>query len=685
MEINGLTSANKESPLSADEEKASVLRYVSKSLISKEKVVFLFGAGASIPCGIFGSDALKSRLWENSFSPRPLEQIVASAKKAGLDLQADKDIILQETTFEQLMTIACELAGGTTQEEKESKIAAWLYKVIPDIRAPTSQVRYFPSFAYEFVCHLMNNELSKHVISMNFDEILDKVIDDELGRGKCSKVVTLEDFELLFVTPNWENTVASHFLIKPHGTRSMRRSCRYRTENVNRFEKEKEKILQDVLDSSLLILVGYEASDPDFRNMVADLGLDNIKTIIVVKNNPDQAMKNLGGPSTKVRPYRGRDEDFFKGLADALYGPGGSGDDYNKFYTKATRHFIRALVYKQLNPIDDIRRRRQEDKMQNPTFFERLNLLIEVLIYCFKVRGLFTGRGLSTCSRIASALDDYVAKDKKKENPIEEVLRLLERKHLNGVPLLQHREISHFESWYFLPRNTIKNQKDLFEDAAQIAAQVLAKELETFFDNAEHKDRFAQDLTHLLARLPHDFDYDLSHEKSLYFLPLKNVQPIGHRHEFRERTEEVANQAKTWDVLYVMSPSVAEWMSEWGKNLAASCRTVKIIINGEVYDIDSLHLQHISNKLAGFPLGWNIRVAKGVKYGLTMTFKDDGNKISGMAILFLRDGKASAYSPIFLKEENAVKNGSDTQKLRTYFDNMFMSGKALPGEQDRVS
>lgn len=657
-----------------------IFEEISETLLNPEKeVIFLFGAGTSISSGVPASAALKGNLWKNKLAPRGTENIRQSLDKIDAKLRPDEEVNIEQITFEQLMTMACDLESGKTQDEKERKIAQWLETQIPDIY--TSEIKYFPSYGYEFVCHLMRNGLVKYIISMNYDEILGRAIDDELGKGRCFKVVTLEDFELLRNTDEW-GKIANYFLIKPHGTRSLRRSCRYRIEYVQKFEEDKWWVLTNIIKNSILILIGFEASDYDFRNLLGDLSLNNIKKIIVVKQSPDRTIENLGGESDLILKYQGHDRDFFEKLADTLYGknsiPNIKGK-YEKFYTKATRHFIRALVYNQVNPTNNIKRQKQELIRRNdPLFFERLNILIEILIFCFKVRGLFTRKALSSCPRITSALDDYIEKAKDNKNPIENILYELREN------ILKQSDLSAFESWYFIPVRGNKNSKDIFKNAAMETSKFLAGKINIFLESDAKKKKFISMLTDLFARLPNDFDYDLIKDTAFYFLPFQHVELINRREQFRTRTEEILQMTEKGVTLYVMSPSTSEWIWGWAKKLINNNSTTKIIINMDVYKMRrSLHFIHISKIVRGLkkiisPKG-EIRAVEGVRYGITLAFKESDTKITGKALLFLRDGKASAFSPVFLEENEARKDIdiSDIYKLKIFFEDSFKKSKKL--------
>jgi len=155
--------------------KTDLSHSIAEALIKKKKFIFLFGAGASMPSGIPGSNELKLLLYQHKIRPI-VNAFKKLAKKIPIDFSNLREGRLEDITFEQLMTLAC-------AHHKSEIIAKWLEQYIPDIY--TSKIRYLPSIAYEFICHLMNNGLVKFVVNFNYDEILDKAIPH--SRSKCNK------------------------------------------------------------------------------------------------------------------------------------------------------------------------------------------------------------------------------------------------------------------------------------------------------------------------------------------------------------------------------------------------------------------------------------------------------------------------------------------------------------------
>lgn len=668
-----------------NKDKNRVLNKVARALLNKKKVVFLFGAGASMPSGIPGTQRLKDLLFKEEIKP-----VVQTFEELAKGISVDFDRLrlgdLSSITFEQLLT----LVYGSKEKEQEY-VAEWLGRNIPDVY--TSKVKYLPSIAYEFVSHLMGNGLVRYVINFNYDEILDKVIDDELGKGKCCRIVTTEEFERLSIRldkgESWDD-ISNYFLFKPHGTRSMRGTLRFRVEDVFRFEKPKANVLKDVFKESLIIMVGYGAEDLDFQSLFRELYTEKKENIIVVRKHPEVTRRNLNN-SKEILEYKGHSDNFFESLARTLYGDDSSfKEQYEKYYTKATRHFIRAKINEKLSPFSTKPEEVQEKKdaqeaalESNPLFFEELSLVIEILIYCFKVRGLFIRDALMSCNRVKSALSAYLEKtqtlkeEKYAPNPIEKILSELRQKKI-----LHYDDSKKVfdEIWCYMPLMSSDRNKDsrqLFEKMTEkIFERYLFRYLRNFVQGKG--ESLKEDLKKHISSLPYGFDYDLlPSDVSLFYIPLRNINQIASREDFRNKTEEILKMATQGALLYVISPCVAEWLYKWGKpSLASSNRgKIKVLLSKDILDIkNSLHYKHAQPTVKGIkellPRG-NIKYFRGISNALTLAFEKNGDSITGKAILFSRKGKASSFSPVCIEENNVKKTISEINKLKDYFDDLF--------------
>jgi len=523
-------------------------------------------------------------------------------------------------------------------------------------------------------------------------------IEDELGKNKCCRIVTDEDFERLSIMLEGGNSLASmsySFLFKPHGTRSMRRSFKYRIEDVDRFEFNKDNVLKHVIKDSILVLIGYSAEELDFRNLIVDIGFNAIEKMYIIRKRP-QITINYFGDNKKIIGYEGTSEEFFERLAHSLYGESSSfKSDYEKYYTKATRHFIRSNINKQISPImvsSDEKQRKTEIRSKvkaqevaldnNILFFEELNIVIEILIYCFKVRGLFTREAVMSCNRVISALDMYLKKAKElkghTQNPIEKILK--ELKDRNILNYDEDYKSLLDEKWCYMPLDKSSQNKDDRKLFKEMANKVFRKYLMNYIEGFINVNdaSLATYLTQSFSSLPEDFDYDLlTDDMSLYPFPLKSINRINTREDFRQKSEATLNMVAGEVSLSVLSPSAAEWLYKWGRESLKSHK-IQILINENVYAFkNSIHYKHIEPIVEFIKKLGDVRQVPNVRHALTLAYKNEHNKISGKAILFSRKGKTSTISPVYIEETAVESCDSDIEKLKIYFDNMFGKSTVL--------
>jgi hypothetical protein len=91
------------------------------------------------------------------------------------------------------------------------------------------QVRHPTIKAYELIAHLLKHRFLDAVISMNFDELLDQSLDDELGVGEYQRIVS--DRDCVSVQTNELAVDHLPLYIKLHGTASEPESLRFTRES----------------------------------------------------------------------------------------------------------------------------------------------------------------------------------------------------------------------------------------------------------------------------------------------------------------------------------------------------------------------------------------------------------------------------------------------------------------------
>ncbi|MGN6202964.1 MAG: SIR2 family protein [Solirubrobacterales bacterium] len=91
------------------------------------------------------------------------------------------------------------------------------------------QVRHPTVLAYELLAHLLKHRFLDAIISMNFDELLDQSLDDELGIGEYERIVS--DRDCVNVNSDVSSPDYIPLYVKLHGTASEPESLRFTRES----------------------------------------------------------------------------------------------------------------------------------------------------------------------------------------------------------------------------------------------------------------------------------------------------------------------------------------------------------------------------------------------------------------------------------------------------------------------
>lgn len=146
--------------------------------------------------------------------------------------------------------------------------------------------RHFPNRTYEMMAHMFKHRFIDVVVNLNFDELLDNSIDDEVGDGTILKITPNSvafDGEDLFTHNRLRNPV----YIKPHGTASQFASMAYTdAQYIQMNDSMKQMLLkvfrgasgESVADHTPIInimVVGYAFLDIDLRSILFEAIKDN--------------------------------------------------------------------------------------------------------------------------------------------------------------------------------------------------------------------------------------------------------------------------------------------------------------------------------------------------------------------------------------------------------------------------
>jgi hypothetical protein len=150
--------------------------------------------------------------------------------------------------------------------------------------------RYMPALSYEVLAHMMKHRFLDAIINFNFDELLDKSIEDELNKDEYRHILSdgdcPDDIELK------KTNTEIPFYIKPHGTASHKSTLRFTREDYYGLPFDIQRVLRFLLTDKpvVLIVIGFEMQSLEFNHI-----LKNVK--------PESKMFhiNLHDPTRKLK------------------------------------------------------------------------------------------------------------------------------------------------------------------------------------------------------------------------------------------------------------------------------------------------------------------------------------------------------------------------------------------------
>lgn len=228
------------------------------------RVVLVIGAGASLESGyrLWGDAELKRaliRAVSPAFGNRAAFVSEARRKLApyvtlhgGADRRAQEAALVARARTDQLCSVAESLALG------REKLIEFLQGQYQPARRGIQ-----PQLAYELIAHLMKHRFVDHVISLNFDEVLDAALNDELGRT---------GYRLVLPGSSGHHGSRLPHLFKLHGTISDADSLRFALDDVGALEPRTTRLLERVVlgaeskpESVWIVSLGYSWADRDMR------------------------------------------------------------------------------------------------------------------------------------------------------------------------------------------------------------------------------------------------------------------------------------------------------------------------------------------------------------------------------------------------------------------------------------
>jgi hypothetical protein len=129
-------------------------------------------------------------------------------------------------------------------------------------------IRYPTVLAYELIAHLLKHRFADAIISFNFDELLDRSLDDELSANEYRTIVSERDCGDVQADADARDYVPLY--VKLHGTASEPDSLRLTPDSYYTLPARMVNIVQDLLhaDRCLIVNAGSGLASFDFQRLL---------------------------------------------------------------------------------------------------------------------------------------------------------------------------------------------------------------------------------------------------------------------------------------------------------------------------------------------------------------------------------------------------------------------------------
>ena len=210
----------------------------------KGEFCLFLGAGASVSAGIPCGKEFRNKVLRSVYN---IDENTAEAK---FKMEFKNKIKNQKLTLEMILSGLKEKFGSSALRAVQNEVNRNLE----------------PSTGYYSLAYLVRHGFFKVIFTVNFDELLEKALNEELGPGKYSVICTSDEFKSL--TPSPPSSLKEPLLIKIHGTYKFESTLTVSWEDVQSLPPEKEKFLSYYAANYPLIFVGYSGRDPDIRSVL---------------------------------------------------------------------------------------------------------------------------------------------------------------------------------------------------------------------------------------------------------------------------------------------------------------------------------------------------------------------------------------------------------------------------------
>ena len=231
------------------------------------------------------------------------------ARADELATKLEEDFGRDDTELERL-----ELVSGFDPKAFETRLIALsrtpeAASQVRDTISEEYNIRHPALLGYELLAHLLKHRFLDAIISFNFDELLDRSLDDELSKDEYRRVVSERDCAEIQTDADSPKYVPLY--VKLHGTASEPQSLRFTPDSYYALPKRMVKVVQDLLDAErcVIIVAGSGLASFDFQRLlriqelpkqldVFNLSFEPLSRKVISRIDKDRR------PSPKVRAER---------------------------------------------------------------------------------------------------------------------------------------------------------------------------------------------------------------------------------------------------------------------------------------------------------------------------------------------------------------------------------------------
>ena len=219
------------------------------------RVVFVLGAGASVWSGLPTWDERFKRLLIKAAGGtlrsddvfvaecwRALTMVIGQPPRH-LNPSELRELLIERASIEDIAGVALKYAvvGDSVYELLNQTFTARDAEPLSGAQPP--------QLAYELVAHFLKHGFVDHLVTFNFDELLDEAVSNELGRGEFASIASDHD------VPVYPQVRLPH-VIKLHGTLSRPQTLRFTNATTHSLPEHTVRLLDTVL-------LGIGDADPD--------------------------------------------------------------------------------------------------------------------------------------------------------------------------------------------------------------------------------------------------------------------------------------------------------------------------------------------------------------------------------------------------------------------------------------